>query len=47
MEFSGQKSIYTGELVAEEVGRGELQVLALQPEEANLGMVTKRIKVKH
>lgn len=47
LEFSGKQSMYTGVLKVEHLGRSELQVLAIQPDTANFGIVKQRLKVRN
>jgi len=45
LSFSGETSIYKGNIVAPDAGEYELQVLALDPERANNGMARRMVTV--
>ncbi len=47
LAFSGEQSIYSGVIKLEHSGRSELQVLAIQPETANFGIIKQRLKVRN
>jgi hypothetical protein len=47
LAFSGEQSVYSGVIKMEHSGRSELQVLAIQPETANFGIVKQKFKVRN
>ncbi len=45
LEYAGESSTYRGTLPLESAGSYELEVLAMDPANANFGIVAKRISV--